>query len=1287
MKFKKIMSVLTAVTCCSCMFAYLPSFVQKTYASEIVHNDFEVTYEGWHGTDYDIEVTASDSIGYQNSRGMLVSGRKTAQDGAEASKGLYLVGDVDYNYSIQVFSRTDETFHISLTCDDMDTQESTTTELVSQNVNANEWTELKASYKAPKNSCEFRITITTDTTNDFIFDELNITTKQTEKANAVFAATSEKGLKDEFADYFRVGNILNAGWGNGGTVANSAITANIIKDCNSIECENETKADSVLVKSQCNGTNIGVSLNAASTIIDFCIKNNIGFRGHAFVWHSQTPAWFLKENFNENGNWVSADVMNQRLESYMKNLFALYEKQYPTLDLYAYDICNECVSDNSNRTANNGGAREPGDNNTEGGKSAYVAVYGDNSFVEKAFTYARKYAPSTCKLYYNDYNEYWDHKRDCIYNMCKSLYEKGVLDGVGMQSHIPANATGFAGTDSYIEAMKKYLSIGCDVQITELDISLENGKYTAQEQADKYKAIFQAAMDWNKNPQSSGKVTLIAIWGPNDANSWLKEGSDALLYDKNNQPKLAYTTLTSMIPKSEWGDGSNYSDSDDKPVEPNEWGWYFSDGFEGDTCSWEARGGDVTIMTSGRTAFVGNEALLVQGRTSSWNGASKSLNPKAFVPGNEYSFSANVNYFDGDETDKFYLKLQYTDSEGETQYSTIAEATAIKGEWVQIANKNYKIPADASNMQIYIETAETTNNFYIDEVIGAVGGTTIIGAEPSTKPSDSVKALAGDANLDGIVDIADAVAVASYVGDSKLNALESQGLINADVQGDGNGVNANDALMIQQYLAGIISELSIPNSSGQTSEIDVSKMETLFSGIKLADSYKKDNENNPLYTQRFGADPGVMEYNGRVYVYMTNDVIEYDSNGNVTENTYGQVNKINCISSDDMINWTDHGVIEAAGANGVAKWASLSWAPCAAHKTINGKEKFFLYFCNGGNGICVLTADSPTGPWSDPLGKALVTRQVSNCSDIPWLFDPAVMVDDDGTGYLCFGGGVPEGKQAMPSTSRIVKLGDDMISLAGTPSTINAPYIFEDSGINKIGNKYYYTYCSNWNTSGNNYGLTSGAIEYMVSDNPLGPYTYGGELFKNQGTFFGYYGNNHHSIVELNNQLYLFYHSRSVEGAMGIEGNYRSPQVDKITMNNDKISSVTGTMQGIAQLKSLNPYEKIQAETMSSQSNNISVNGCGNTTVSGIKGSWIKASGIDFTKGANKLTVCASSKNGAVIKVCTGSKDGKAITYVEIPSGQKTSEIEVPVINSVSGVNDLYFVFSNDLDFDYWYFS
>ena len=95
------------------------------------------------------------------------------------------------------------------------------------------------------------------------------------------------------------------------------------------------------------------------------------------------------------------------------------------------------------------------------------------------------------------------------------------------------------------------------------------------------------------------------------------------------------------------------------------------------------------------------------------------------------------------------------------------------------------------------------------------------------------------------------------------------------------------------------------------------------------------------------------------------------------------------------------------------------------------------------------------------------------------------MVDDDGTGYLVFGGGVPEEKNENPGTARVVKLGDDMISISGTPQTIDVPYLFEDSGINKINGKYYYTYCSNWNTTGNKYGLDAASIQYMVSDNPM----------------------------------------------------------------------------------------------------------------------------------------------------------------------------------------------------------
>jgi len=1284
MKLRKMTAFLSAVLCGASVLTAFPAMNAK--AVESVYNDFEVTYDGWHSNAENVQMVAESGKGYANSRGMTVTGRNSATDGASSSKGFYLIGGMSYNYSVKVHSETQETFHISVLTIDEETGEKTVKEIATKKVNANEWATISANYKAPANSYEFEITITTDSTNDFEFDEVRITSKHS--INTVKAANGEKGLKDEFAPYFRVGNILN-----GGTVQNSAITANILKDCNSVECENETKPDATLVQSQCSGTNIGVSLNSCAAIMDFCVKNGIGMRGHTLVWHSQTPVWFFKEGFNANGAWVDKNTMDARMESYIKNMFTAIKTQYPTLDLYAYDVCNECISDDANRTANNGGAREPGDNNApnQGGKSAWVQVYGDNSFVEKAFTYARKYAPEGCALYYNDYNEYWDHKRDCIYNMCKSLYQKGLLDGVGMQSHVPANATGFAGTDSYIEAMQKYLSIGCDVQITELDISVEGGKYSYTDQANKYKAIFQAAMDWNKNPKSDGRVTAVCIWGPNDANSWLKEGSNGLLYDKNNQPKEAYNALISMIPSSEWGDGTTEHGSGEvvvTPVEPNRYGWYFQHGFEGDLCDWNGRGA-ATIMTSGRTAFVGDEALLVQNREAAWNGAYYSLNPRAFIAGQEYSFSANVTYFDGDATDTFYLKLQYTDSTGKTQYSTIAEATCKQGKWVQLANTNYQIPEGASNMQIYVETADTTHNFYIDEVIGAVGGTGILGAKdeeenqpsnPSDNPS-SKPTVVGDLNGDGVINVIDL-------------ALTKQGLINgfksdsakaaADV--DQNGVvEVNDIILMVKYIHKEIQ--SFPIGEKVIPSVDVSKMQQIFAGVTAESSYKKDGENNPLYTQRFGADPGVMEYNGRVYVYMTNDVIEYDSNGNVKENGYGLVNQINCISSDDMVNWTDHGAIPVAGANGIAKFANNSWAPCAAHKTINGKEKFFLYFCNGGNGVCVLTADSPTGPWKDELGAPLVTRAVPNCGNIPWLFDPAVFVDKDGTGYLAFGGGVPEGKTAMPSTTRIVKLSDDMLHLDGTPVTIDAPYVFEDSGINRIGNKYYYTYCSNWNTGGNPYGLSTAGIEYMVADNPLGPYTYAGEVFNNQGNFFaGMTGNNHHSICELNGKQYLFYHSRPVEKAMGIDGNYRSPQVNEISMSGDKINSVVGTMTGVAQLKTLNPYQSNQAEAMSNQSKDISVTGLGDTVVNGKKGSWVKVSGVNFDKGTKSVTLKASSKSGCAVKICSGGTNGDVIGYVEIPAGG-TTEVTAQTVMNISGTKDIYFVFSGDIAFDSWNFS
>ena len=264
-------------------------------------------------------------------------------------------------------------------------------------------------------------------------------------------------------------------------------------------------------------------------------------------------------------------------------------------------------------------------------------------------------------------------------------------------------------------------------------------------------------------------------------------------------------------------------------------------------------------------------------------------------------------------------------------------------------------------------------------------------------------------------------------------------------------------------------------------------LSSYFSGVNPTKGYKAQSAHNPMMTQRFGADPYAMVYNDEVFVYMTNDVYEYDGNGNLTTNSYGKINTINCISSKDMVNWTDHGSMNIAGRNnsaGAAKWATCSWAPSAMHAKVNGKDKFFLYFANNGSGIGVVTSDTPYGPWVDPIGRELISRNTPNCANVTWLFDPAVLMDDDGTAYLYFGGGVPTGKQADPGTARVVKLGSDYTSIVGTPTAINPPYLFEDAGANKIAGKYIYSYCSNWNCTGN--PMSNAQICYMTSNSPLG---------------------------------------------------------------------------------------------------------------------------------------------------------------------------------------------------------
>lgn len=469
---------------------------------------------------------------------------------------------------------------------------------------------------------------------------------------------------------------------------------------------------------------------------------------------------------------------------------------------------------------------------------------------------------------------------------------------------------------------------------------------------------------------------------------------------------------------------------------------------------------------------------------------------------------------------------------------------------------------------------------------------------------------------------------------------------------------------------------------------------------------------NPLMDHKLGADPYALVYDGRVYIYMSSDEYEYDANGNVKSNSFSNLNRVFVISSDDMVNWTDHGAIPVAGPGGIAKWATFSWAPAAAHKVIDGEDKFFLYFANGAGGIGVLTADSPIGPWTDPLGKALITGSTPGVPGVVWLFDPAVLVDDDGKGYLYFGGGIPGGNNptqeqiASPKTGRVMELGDDMISTVGSAVLIDAPFLFEDSGIHKYNGKYYYSYCSNFSGTHPEGTPPKGEIAYMVSDNPMGPFTYVSPILKNPAVYFGVGGNNHHAIFEFEDEWYIVYHAQTVSRELLGDGlGYRSPHINKVEIyESGAIKDIKGDMEGIAQLQNLDPYVRTEAETIAWNAGILTAQSDAsggqvpslNLHVTDIhSGDWTAAASADFgDSGATTFKANVRSAAGGSIEIRLDSPLGKVVGTLEVPAGGEEPlwQLLETDITPVIGVHNLFFLFKGVgtdalFDFDYWSFE
>ncbi|MGW0808133.1 family 43 glycosylhydrolase [Nonomuraea sp. NPDC002799] len=424
---------------------------------------------------------------------------------------------------------------------------------------------------------------------------------------------------------------------------------------------------------------------------------------------------------------------------------------------------------------------------------------------------------------------------------------------------------------------------------------------------------------------------------------------------------------------------------------------------------------------------------------------------------------------------------------------------------------------------------------------------------------------------------------------------------------------------------------------------------------------------NPIVQTIYTADPAPLVHNGRVYLYTGHDE---------DASTYFTMKEWRVWSSADLVNWTDHGSPMSVAT---FAWASAdAWAGQAVYR--NGK--FYWYVpvkdrASGQMAIGVGVSDSPTGPFTDAIGRPLVRNGE---------IDPTVFIDDNGQAYLYWGN----------PNLWYVRLNADMISYSGSPTQIplttagfgtrtgntSRPTLYEEGPwVYKRNGLYYNVFAAK---------CCSEFIGYSTAPGPTGPWTYRGTVMPTQGSSF----TNHPGVIDFNGGSYFFYHNGALSGGGGYT---RSVAVEKFTYNADgTIPTINMTTTGAPQAGTLNPYVRQEAETIAWESGvETEPAGEGGMNVGWIEnGDHIKVKGVAFGSGATSFSArVASATSGGRIELRLDGVNGTLAGTCTVPGtgGWQTWTTVTCPVNGATGTHDLYFKYTggsgNLFNVNWWQFT
>jgi beta-xylosidase len=304
--------------------------------------------------------------------------------------------------------------------------------------------------------------------------------------------------------------------------------------------------------------------------------------------------------------------------------------------------------------------------------------------------------------------------------------------------------------------------------------------------------------------------------------------------------------------------------------------------------------------------------------------------------------------------------------------------------------------------------------------------------------------------------------------------------------------------------------------------------------VKIAKDSTFVADGNPIIRHKFTADPAALVYNDRVYLYTGHDQAPANRNGY-------EMHEWLCFSSPDMKTWTEHP--SPLNVNAFAWAKGDAWASQVVER--NGKFYWYVAISHGtihGKAIGVAVSDSPTGPFVDALGKALITNDMTTEAKISWDdIDPTVFIEK-GQAYLFWGN----------TTLHYVKLKENMVEMDGEFKKINLPNFTEAPYIHKRDGWYYLTYAYEFPEK----------IAYAMSHSIEGPWEYKGILNEIAGNC----NTNHQAIIDFKGKSYFIYHNGALVPDAG--SFHRSVCIDYLYYNQDgTMKRVVMTSEGVPAAK------------------------------------------------------------------------------------------------------------------------